>query len=118
MWTSEVQYESGKRKQTTGYSVLKRDGEYVGCVFTVLAQIIVNALNAPRPYVRVTISGGVGDVAQNASNIDVDILDFDNLKDQSAEDTNLSDCEWQYLKAHDAGLYFQLTHDACDCRAR
>lgn len=108
MWTSEVQYESAERKQTTGYSVLKRNGEYVGRVFTVLAQIIVDALNA-KPYVLVTISGGVGDVFQNASNVDVDVLDFDNLEaTEPADGVLLSDHEWEYLKTADPDEYARL----------
>lgn len=59
------------------------------------------------PYGLVTISGGVGDLAL-AEGCDVDILDFDNLKDETPETVFLSDREWAYLKEHDLDEYNRL----------
>ena len=73
---------------------------------------------ANKGYVLIVISCGVGEIVQTLGNGEADILDLDNLKEQSAEDTVLSEREWTWIKAHDEKLYWQLTHNACDCRER
>jgi hypothetical protein len=55
----------------------------------------------PKPYVLVTIYGGVAEVAENESGVEIDILDFDNLKDMAADDLRLSEREWEYLRKFD-----------------
>jgi hypothetical protein len=60
-----------------------------------------------KPYVLITVSGGVADVAVNQG-CDVDILDFDNLKEDTREIVSLSDREWEYLKQHDPAIYARL----------
>jgi len=62
-------------------------------------------MNWNDPYVLVTVSGGVADVAQNEGNVSVDILDFDNLEQACEADAILSDKEWAYLKKNNAELY-------------
>jgi hypothetical protein len=59
-------------------------------------------------YVLVTISGGCGDIAIQPGDVDVDILDFDNIKDIGPDDINLSDREWEYLKEHDPEEFARL----------
>jgi len=58
-----------------------------------------------KPYVLIVISGGVADIAQNTSSIDVDILDYDNLESTAPDDLILSDNEWEYLKANNPDLF-------------
>jgi len=57
-----------------------------------------------KPYVLVTISGGVAETVINEG-AEVDILDWDNLESTGADDLRLSDREWQWLKDHDAELF-------------
>lgn len=86
------------------------------------AQMIVNVFNHtqrdPRTvrtladhkkeYVLVTVRGGVADLAICPKGVEVDILDFDNLKDIAAGDARLSDKEWAYLKKNDHDEYKRL----------
>jgi hypothetical protein len=58
-----------------------------------------------KPYVLITVSGGIADVVTNDSDVDVDILDFDNLKDHAIGGTILSQKEWDYLKEFEPRLY-------------
>lgn len=58
-----------------------------------------------RPYVLITVAGGVADIGTTDGEVGVDILDFDNLESTAAEDARLSDREWQYLKENDPDLY-------------
>lgn len=51
-----------------------------------------------KPYVLITVAGGVAYVAKNTDKVDVDILDFDNMEDTAADDLRLSDKEWKYLR--------------------
>jgi hypothetical protein len=60
---------------------------------------------AKKPYVLVTVSGGVADVVQGSSVVDVDILDYDNLRDCGPGDIQLSDGEWAYLEKHSPELF-------------
>lgn len=55
------------------------------------------------PYVLVTVSGGVADVAVNESKVDVDILDYDNLKATvyGGEGLILTQRELAYIRAND-----------------
>ena len=73
-----------------------------------------DAPTAPKkPYVLVTVYGGVAEIVKGSHQVDVEILDFDNLKDlvnigeTSPSDASifLSDDEWAYLKEHDQELY-------------
>jgi hypothetical protein len=59
------------------------------------------------PYVLITVNGGVADIAVNGSSVDVDILDFDNLK-ESTPGITLSKQEWEYLKKNDPREYARL----------
>src|SRR4029077_6424586 len=61
-----------------------------------------------KPYVLITVSGGTAYLAKNDGNIDVDILDFDNLKDATPETIFLSDMEWDYLKKFEPTTYKRL----------
>jgi hypothetical protein len=58
-----------------------------------------------KPYVLVTVYGGVPDIAINDQKVEVDILDFDNLESTGAEDANLSDREWEFLRKNNPDLY-------------
>lgn len=62
-------------------------------------------LHTKKPYVLVTVSGGIAEVVKGSSEADVDILDFDNLEQTGANDAMLSDHEWAYLKENDPDLY-------------
>jgi hypothetical protein len=53
-----------------------------------------------KPYVLITVYGGVAEIALNRSHVDVDILDYDNMKDIAADDLCLSDQEWEYLRKY------------------
>jgi len=59
--------------------------------------------------ILITVSGGVAEIASRIpKGIDVDILDFDNLKDTSPGDAILSDVEWSYLKKNCPNEYKRL----------
>lgn len=61
-----------------------------------------------KPYVLITVSGGVADIGISEG-AEVDILDFDNLKDiNPGHLRSLSDREWEYLKKHDPQEYARL----------
>lgn len=70
-----------------------------------------------KPYLLISVSGGIADIAVNDSQIDVDILDFDNLKDATPETISLSDREWDYLKKNGPKLFAKLKGE-CDCGSR
>lgn len=59
------------------------------------------------PYVLITISGGVADVAVNASKVGVDILDYDDLKESIMDQQQLilSDEELAFIRAHDDDVF-------------
>jgi hypothetical protein len=60
---------------------------------------------AVKPYLLVTISGGVAEIAINEGDVEIDLLDYDNLESTAADDLLLSDREWEWLKEHDADLF-------------
>src|SRR5271157_4819831 len=53
-----------------------------------------------RPYVLITVNGGVAELAYTISDgpVDVDILDFDNMNQTERDALTLSDREWDYLR--------------------
>ncbi len=63
------------------------------------------AERAKKPYVLVTVSGGVADMVKGSEAVDVDILDFDNLESTEAGDLILSDKEWVYLEEYSPDLF-------------
>lgn len=78
-------------------------------VHTMEVPVTIQAATA-RPRVLVTIVGGVGEVAENEGDVEVDILDYDNLKDLyhrvSSDsviyrDLILSDAQLAYIRKHD-----------------
>jgi hypothetical protein len=74
-------------------------------------------LASRKPYALVTVSGGVADLVIAEGGAEVDILDFDNLKDATPETISLSDREWEYLKKNDSELFAELK-GKCDCGDR
>jgi hypothetical protein len=58
-----------------------------------------------KPYLLVTINGGVANIAINEGGVDIDLLDYDNLESTPADDLLLSDREWEFLREHDADLF-------------
>jgi hypothetical protein len=63
---------------------------------------------AVKPYVLIVVSGGVAELAKGSETADVDILDFDNLKEDTRETVSLSDREWEYLQAEYPEQYARL----------
>jgi len=58
-----------------------------------------------KPYLLVTIRGGVADSAINEGDVEIDLLDYDNLESTPADDLLLSDREWEFIREHDADLF-------------
>lgn len=62
-----------------------------------------------KPYVIVTVSGGVAELAKGGESADVDIIDFDNIKeDYQRAAQELSAPELDYLREHDSYTYDKL----------
>jgi hypothetical protein len=59
---------------------------------------------ATTPYVLITVSGGVAEIAYRDL-VEVDILDYDNLESTAADALILSDREWEFLRKDDADLF-------------
>ena len=57
------------------------------------------------PYALITVYGGVAEIAYTEGKVDVDILDFDNMKDTEPDDLILSSQEWEYLEKHNRELF-------------
>jgi len=60
--------------------------------------IVLPKAEGNKPYVLITVDGGIADIAENAAGVDVDILDFDNLKADDSLLGRLSDREKAYLE--------------------
>jgi len=76
-----------------------------------------SAKKQEKPYVLVTVHGGVADIGI-CKNSEVDILDFDNLKETAPGQATLSDKEWEYLKKNDPREYARLQVPASVAEAR
>lgn len=62
-----------------------------------------------KPYVIVTVSGGVAELAKGGESADVDIIDFDNIReDYQRAAQELSAPELDYLREHDSYTYDKL----------
>lgn len=58
-----------------------------------------------QPYVLITVSGGVADIAIAEGEVGIDILDFDDLEQTEPDKLRLSEREWEYLRKHDKSLF-------------
>jgi|SRR4029077_8401128 len=113
------------RKKNGSWWVMTPEGEAIAVPHKtkVEARMIANVFNHTKRdpktvrtladekkerYVLITISGGVGDIALKPKDVEVDILDFDNLKDTMPGDAILSDREWEYLKKNDPEEFARL----------
>jgi hypothetical protein len=74
--------------------------------------------NNHKPYVLITVSGGVASIASSRG-AEVDILDFDDLKSLDTADieggVSLSDREWAFLKKSDPEMYERLLPGRARC---
>jgi hypothetical protein len=62
-----------------------------------------------KPYVIITVSGGVADVGQCPPTVDLDIIDYDNIEASPKEAAeNLSDSELAFIKKDSPDTYEEV----------
>jgi hypothetical protein len=61
----------------------------------------------PKGPVLVSVSGGVAEVIDSTvpKGIEVEIVDFDNMKDTEPGDLRMSEAAWEYLRTDDPRMY-------------
>lgn len=72
-------------------------------------------LDMAAPYVLITVSGGVAEVAVNEAETDVDILDYDNLKESLSypdEKIELTEGEIAHIRATEDGKFIAKVEKA------
>ncbi len=73
------------------------------------AQACYKMVSDKTPYAIVTVEGGVADLSYTQNGAQVDILDYDNLKDTDGQSTiELSEGEAKYLRKYDREFWNRI----------